>query len=65
MDFGYTPEQETLRQDVIDWIAENMTADIYTEMKGGEGGREGRHPEARQAGAVARTRSAVGGGKPP
>jgi len=42
MDFGYTSEQEALRQEVIDWIAENMTAEIFAEMKGGEGGGETR-----------------------
>ncbi|MCH7786845.1 MAG: acyl-CoA dehydrogenase family protein [Chloroflexi bacterium] len=40
MDFGYTPEQETLRQEVIDWIGENVTAEVVAEMKGGEDGRE-------------------------
>ena len=40
MDFGYTPEQEALRQEVIDWIGENVTAEVVEEMKGGEDGRE-------------------------
>ncbi|MCH8109580.1 MAG: acyl-CoA dehydrogenase family protein [Chloroflexi bacterium] len=40
MDFGYTPEQEGLRQEVIDWIAVNVTEETVAEMRSGEDGRE-------------------------
>jgi alkylation response protein AidB-like acyl-CoA dehydrogenase len=34
MDFGYTPEQEALRQEVRAFIAEHLTPDVITEMEG-------------------------------
>jgi alkylation response protein AidB-like acyl-CoA dehydrogenase len=41
MDFGYTPEQETLKQEVRQFIAENVTsevlAEIESELEGGRG----------------------------
>ena len=40
MDFGYTPDQEGLRQEVIDWIAVNVTEETVAEMRSGEDGRE-------------------------
>lgn len=36
MDFGFTPEQEKLRQEVRDFIAEHITAEVVAEMEGGE-----------------------------
>ncbi len=46
MDFGYTPEQEALRQDVRAFIAENMNDALRAEMDGlseGFGVSPGRH----------------------
>ncbi len=40
MDFGYTPEQEALRQEVRGFIEENVTQDVVDEMHGGESGRD-------------------------
>lgn len=34
MDFGYTPEQEALRQEVRAFIAEHLTPEVLTEMEG-------------------------------
>jgi len=34
MDFGFTPEQEDLRQDVRAFIAEHMTSEVIAEMEG-------------------------------
>ncbi len=40
MDFGYASSQQALRQDVRDFIAENMTQDVVEEVHGrGEDGR--------------------------
>jgi alkylation response protein AidB-like acyl-CoA dehydrogenase len=36
MDFGFTPEQEKLRQEVRDFIAEHITPEVVAEMEGGE-----------------------------
>ena len=46
MDFGYTPEQEDLRQQVLDFIGENVSQGLLDEMEGGEDG--GRGPEYRE-----------------
>jgi len=34
MDFGYTPEQEALRQEVRAFLAEHLTPEVITEMEG-------------------------------
>ena len=40
MDFGYASSQQALRQEVRDFIAENMTQDVVEEVHGrGEDGR--------------------------
>ena len=39
MDFGYSAEQETLRQEVRQFIAENVTAEVIEEMEEQESGR--------------------------
>jgi alkylation response protein AidB-like acyl-CoA dehydrogenase len=48
MDFGYTPEQEALRREVRQFIAENVTPDVVEEMEAQESGsgtgRRGRGP---------------------
>jgi alkylation response protein AidB-like acyl-CoA dehydrogenase len=36
MRFGYTPEQEALRREVRQFIAENLTPEVIAEMEGGE-----------------------------
>ncbi len=45
MDFGYTKEQETLRQEVETFIDNNVSQGLLDEMEGGEEG--GRGPEYR------------------
>ena len=40
MDFGYNSEQETLRLEVKDFIAEYVTQDVLDEMHGIEDGKE-------------------------
>ena len=45
MDFGFTPEQEKLRQEVRDFIAEHITPEVVAEMEGGEEAKiEGQTP---------------------
>lgn len=39
MDFGWTPVQEALQEDVRRFIAENVTLDVVEEMEEGAGGR--------------------------
>ena len=42
MDFGYTPEQESLRQEVLQFIEEHVTPEVLVELEAGiveEGGR--------------------------
>jgi Acyl-CoA dehydrogenase, N-terminal domain len=34
MDFGYAPEQEALRQEVLAFIAEHLTPEVVSEMEG-------------------------------
>src|SRR3989338_8239726 len=34
MDFGFTPEQEALRQEVCAFIAEHVTPEVVAEMEG-------------------------------
>ncbi len=46
MDFGYTSEQEDLRQQVRDFIADNVSQGLIDEMEGGEEGVRG--PEYRE-----------------
>ena len=50
MDFGYTPEQEDLRQEVRQFIAQNVTSEVTDEIhawdSGIESGRRGRGPLA-------------------
>ena len=46
MDFGYTPEQEDLRQQVCDFIDDNVSQGLLDEMEGGEDG--GRGPQFRE-----------------
>ena len=41
MDFGYTPEQEALRQEVRQFIAENVTPEVIAELEGEEEGSRG------------------------
>jgi alkylation response protein AidB-like acyl-CoA dehydrogenase len=36
MDFGFTSEQEALREEVRQFIAENLTPEVIAEMEGGE-----------------------------
>ena len=45
MDFGYSAEQEAFRQEVRDFIAENVSQELLDEMEAGEEG--GRGPEYR------------------
>ena len=45
MDFGYTLEQEEFRQEVRDFIAENVSPGVFDELESGEEG--GRGPEYR------------------
>ena len=48
MDFGYTPDQESLRREVQQFIAEHVTPEVIQEMEDQEGGsgseRRGRGP---------------------
>ena len=48
MDYGYTPQQESLRQEVRQFIADNVTTDVVHEMddlESGQGtGKRGRGP---------------------
>jgi alkylation response protein AidB-like acyl-CoA dehydrogenase len=46
MRFGYTEEQEALRKEVQDFIAENLTAEIKEEVANAEEGRRG--PKAKE-----------------
>ena len=46
MNFGYTVEQEALRQEVLQFIAENLTPEVKEEMAGGGEVRRGRHLQA-------------------
>ena len=46
MDFGYTAEQEDLRQQVQKFIDDNVSQDLLDEMEGGEEG--GRGPQYRE-----------------
>ena len=46
MDFGYTGEQEDLRQQVQKFIGDNVSQDLLDEMEGGEEG--GRGPQYRE-----------------
>ncbi len=41
MDFGYTPEQEALREEVRAFIAEHVTPDIVDEIENGHRGTDG------------------------
>ena len=41
MDFGYTPEQEAFRQDVLRFIAEYVTSEVREEIQGAGEGRRG------------------------
>ena len=43
MDFGYTPEQQALRRDLQDFIAENVTEDVLGELETAEEGGRGVH----------------------
>ena len=43
MDFGYTPEQETLRRELQEFIAEHVTQDVLDELESGEEGGRGVH----------------------
>ena len=47
MDFGYTPEQEALRDEVRAFIAEHVTDEVRTEVEDG-GGEGGRGPKVRE-----------------
>ena len=48
MDFGYTKEQEALRNEVLDFIRVNLTAEVYAELDADEealeNGKSERHP---------------------
>lgn len=48
MDFGYTKEQVALRNEVLDFIRTNLTAEVYAELDADEealeNGRSERHP---------------------
>jgi len=47
MYFAYTPEQETLRREVLQFIKENVTEDVIAEIEAQEaGGRRGSGPKA-------------------
>ena len=46
MDFAYSTEQETLRQEVLQFIAENLTPEVKEEMAGGGEVRRGPHLQA-------------------
>ena len=41
MDFGYSPEQQALRQDVQQFIAENVTPEVLDEIENGHRGADG------------------------
>ena len=43
MDFGWTPEQQTLQREIRQFLSDNVTADVVNEMEHGHGGR-GRGP---------------------
>ena len=43
MDFGYTPEQEALRREVQEFIAEHVTDDVLGELETAEEGGRGDH----------------------
>ena len=43
MDFGYTPEQETLRKDIREFITEHVTDDVLGELETAEEGGRGEH----------------------
>ena len=43
MDFGYTPEQEALRQEVLQFIEENVTAEVNAELEYNLEGGQGPH----------------------
>ena len=43
MDFGYTPQQVTLRDEVQAFIAEHVTQDVRDELESGEEGGRGVH----------------------
>ena len=43
MDFGYTAEQEALRQEVLQFIAEHVTPEVQEEIAGGGEVRRGPH----------------------
>ena len=46
MDFGFTPQQETLRQEVVQFIEENVTPEVMAEVETSlEGGRGPHHQE--------------------
>ncbi|MCH7540839.1 MAG: acyl-CoA dehydrogenase family protein, partial [Proteobacteria bacterium] len=45
MDFGYTPEQEDLRREVQEFIADNVSQGLLDELESGEEGGHG--PEYR------------------
>ena len=43
MDFGYTSEQQALRQQVQEFIAEHVTDGVMGEIESGEEGGRGQH----------------------
>ena len=45
MNFAYTPEQETLREEIRQFIAENVTSEILAEVE--ESGVRSRGPKTR------------------
>ena len=45
MDFGFTQEQEDLRQEVRAFIADNVSQGLLDEMEGGEEGGRGHEGE--------------------
>ena len=45
MNFAYTPEQETLREEVRQFISENVTSEILAEVE--EAGVRSRGPKTR------------------
>ena len=59
MDFGYTPEQQSLRDDVRAFIAENVTDELMEEIEG-SGGEGGRGPRSVSSTKTSRIRAGSG-----
>ena len=56
MDFGFSPEQEALRQEVCVFIKENLTPEVVEELNSGEGGMDGGGAEESATGHSSKSR---------